>query len=85
MSRAAFSEVCESLLQIIELKGSLGKPQTCTWCQKLRAVLGTLPSKHCSWPKLLRQGYVLTDFATALLPILSESQTKLELSHTTVS
>lgn len=44
MSIAAFSEICEFFLQIIELKGGLGNPQTCTWCQKLRAVLGTVPS-----------------------------------------
>lgn len=43
MSIAALSEICEFFLQIIEMKDGLGNPQTCT-CQKLRAVLGTVPS-----------------------------------------
>ena len=61
MNIAAFREVCESFLQIIELKGGLGNLQTYTRCQKLREVLGTVPSKHY-WPKFLIQAYMLTEF-----------------------
>lgn len=47
-------------------------PPTCTWFQKLRAVLGTVPPTHCGWLKHLIQGYVLTEFATIPLPILNK-------------
>lgn len=66
MRVTAFGDFCESSQQIIEMKGGLGNSPNLHLVSEVRGVLGTEPSKLCSWPKLLLQEYILNEFATVL-------------------